>query len=55
MEGCWSKHMKDTIKDTIVLLSIFTSKDERLELWLCLHTAVVFISLFWTEEIDCRG
>lgn len=55
MEGCWLKHMKDTIKERIVLLSMFTSKNEQLELWLCWHTTVVFISLLWTKQIDCRG
>lgn len=55
MEGSWSNHMKDTIKETIVLISMFTSKNKHLELWLCLHTAVVFISLFWTQGIDCSG
>lgn len=53
--GVGRKHMKDTIKDTIVLLSMFTSKKEQLELRLCLHTALVFISLFWTKGIGCRG
>lgn len=30
-------------------------KNEQFEPWLCRHTAVVFISLFQTEGIDCRG
>lgn len=55
MEGCWSRHMKDRMKDTIVLLSMFTSKSEQLEPRLHLHTAVVFVSLVWTTGIDCRG
>lgn len=55
MEGCLSKHMKDTIKDTVVLLSMFSSKNEQLERRLYLHTAVVLISLLWTERKDCSG
>lgn len=53
--GVGRKHMKDTMKDPIVPLSMFTSKNEQLEPQLRLHTALVFISLFWTKGIDCRG
>ena len=29
---CWSKHTKITINDTILLISVFTLKNERFEL-----------------------
>lgn len=35
--------VKDKMKDAIVLLLMLTSKSEQCELWLCLHTAFVFI------------
>lgn len=40
--GCLSKHMKDIIKDSMPLLSVFTLKNGWLELYLFYHTIVVF-------------
>lgn len=51
---CWSKHTKNTIIDTILLISVFIYR--QFQLWLCsAHHCCARIAIFWTEKRDCRG